>query len=422
MNYCPNCGTRIPPKIKYCPNCGKGLKPRKKNTYFYLIIIFSLLLIGLILGLFYARKLDHPLSTPTIIEENEKSDLTLQTPEPLEAKAFTDDSNAIQNASNSVVLLNCYDKNGELYATGSGFAAIEPGIIITNYHVIEGDTYNIKAQTERGSEFIIKKIAGYDQKQDIAILKADSGIDLALLPLGSTNGLEKGSKVVAIGSPLGLINSVSTGVYSGKVDNEGQDYLQFSAAISAGSSGGALFNDKGEVIGITSASYIDGQNLNLAIPIEKTIALWEKSKDKQPITIEQFYDSFDHIKTYDVDTVLANYNSFGNELINVVGYISSIDYGYSHAFLVQNKSDVLGYVFQAGAEWDYSDGNKQAADQMRNLGLQNIEIKPFDLMRLPNMNDFSPSDQVIVYGYIQVVTIGETTAIIINPKQISKFT
>ena len=254
MNYCPNCGSPLPQKTKYCPNCGKALKSRKKNSYLPLAIILSLLLVGLIIGLFYANKVYQPNSAPLIEETNEKNVLISQTPTPADTKAFTDDSNAIQNASNSVVLLSCFDKDGELYATGSGFAAIEPGIIITNYHVIEGETYNIKAQTERGFEFTIKNIAAYDQKQDIAILKADPGIDLELLTLGNTNELEKGTKVVAIGSPLGLINSVSIGVYSGKVDNEDQDYLQFSAAISAGSSGGALFNDRGEVIGITSAS------------------------------------------------------------------------------------------------------------------------------------------------------------------------
>ena len=189
------------------------------------------------------------------------------------AEDFLNDQEAIAAAAESVVMLTCYDRNGYEIATGSGFCAFEDGIIVTNYHVIE-DTYSILASTESGMYFDVQYIVAADPVKDIAILrtKARTGIDV--LPLASTSSVGKGARVVAIGSPLGLLNTVSEGLYTGTIEDDGE-YILFTAAISSGSSGGALFNTQGEVIGITSASYIEGQNLNLAVPIELVKELWD---------------------------------------------------------------------------------------------------------------------------------------------------
>ena len=130
-----------------------------------------------------------------------------------------------------------------------------------------------------------------DEAKDIAILGTSTPHNLALLQPGNSDNLQKGEKVVAIGSPLGLQNSVSTGVFSGYVDENGINMLQFTASISSGSSGGALFSDAGEVLGITFASYEAGQNLNLAIPIEQAEYLYLNNNSVSRITIEEFYTS-----------------------------------------------------------------------------------------------------------------------------------
>ena len=199
--------------------------------------------------------------------------------------SFSDNPSAIETASQSVVMLSCYDRSGALYASGSGFALIEQGIIVTNYHVIEENVYSIKVNTETGASYDIKSIVAFDKEKDIAILRCKGSPNLTLLNAGDTAGLKKGEKVVAIGSPLGLINTVSTGVFSGYIDNS---ILQFTASISHGSSGGALFDDNGKVLGITFASLEDGQNLNLAIPIEYVLTLWN-NKDKE-ISVADFYE------------------------------------------------------------------------------------------------------------------------------------
>lgn len=204
--------------------------------------------------------------------------------------SFSESTSSIQKASNSVVMLYCYDKNGELSSTGSAFAVFEKGVFVTNFHVIEANTYRIQVQLESGLEFPIASVIAYDSKRDLAILSTDVESDVIILPY-STAPLVKGEKVVAIGSPLGLINSVSTGVYSGAYQEDGLDYLQFTAPISPGSSGGALFNDLGEVIGITSSFFVNAQNINLAIPIECAKDLYSNSLDDNKLSVIEFYNA-----------------------------------------------------------------------------------------------------------------------------------
>ena len=192
------------------------------------------------------------------------------------------------------MMLSCYDKDGEMCATASGFVVFDDSIIVTNYHVIEQDTYRVTAQTEKGDSFDCPTVMAWDADKDIAILKAERHTGLSLLTPGSTENLQKGEKVVAVGSPLGLINSVSTGVFSGFVTDDAGTTLQFTAAISHGSSGGALFNNAGEVIGVTFATLQDGQNINLAVPIEEAQALYQASRTTEYMSIEAFYNTFVH--------------------------------------------------------------------------------------------------------------------------------
>ena len=108
------------------------------------------------------------------------------------------------------------------------------------------------------------------QVLQIAILITETPHNLPLLELGSSKNLLKGEKVVAIGSPDGLINTVSDGVFS-RYDESG--FLQMTATIWHGSSGGALLNDEGLVIGVTTAGLEAG--INFATPIEYAEKLYQ---------------------------------------------------------------------------------------------------------------------------------------------------
>ncbi len=166
------------------------------------------------------------------------------------------------------VYIETFDKDGEILGNGSGFVIHRDGKIATNYHVIDG-AYSAKIYFDNGNIYNVNHILFYDDIRDIALLKI-SETNLPFLKLGDSDDIANGERVVAIGSPMGLENTISEGIISSKrryIKELNQSFIQTSASISWGSSGGALLNAYGEVIGITTLSNIYGQNLNFAIPI-----------------------------------------------------------------------------------------------------------------------------------------------------------
>ena len=306
MKHCPHCNSKLKNADKFCPKCGLPIShsesPELKKERSAKKVRLAPILVGVVVALGIAVALLLFLGR----------------------KPFSDDPKAIAEASQSVVKLNCYDKSGSLYATGSGFACFEDNVIVTNYHVIQDNVYKIEASTEAGEKFSIKSVLVADEKQDIAILATDSPHGLQLLQPGDCKTIQKGEKVVAIGSPLGLLNSVSTGVFSGYVKESSVDVLQFTASISSGSSGGALFNDSGEVLGITFASYDAGQNLNLAIPIERVEQLWEGTPHTNIMSVKDFYET--QTPTVSVDYVLENYRDLIGRDFYMEGWVSIHSY------------------------------------------------------------------------------------------------
>ncbi len=202
------------------------------------------------------------------------------------ATGFSDNPAEINKAAQSVMMLEVYDKNGDLIATGSGFVAFDNRHVVTNYHVAE-DADIIYAYSDSGDPYIIMDVCIADSIKDIAVLQFFSPTDLSPLALNESGEAIRASRVVAIGSPKGFSNTISTGIISALYEENGVSYIQFTAPISNGSSGGALFNDDGQVIGITSLIYDDGngvsQNLNFAVNIEEVIDLynqWDGNKYK----------------------------------------------------------------------------------------------------------------------------------------------
>lgn len=243
---------------------------------------------------------------------------------------FFEDTAKIEAADASVVTIFCYDYKGELAATGSGFVAFDGKTIITNYHVMTS-SYTCKISTNQDISYDVTGIYCYSEEQDIAILQLAKETNLTPLKLGDSNIIKKGETVVAIGSPLGIKNTVSTGVLSGRLMESNMDVLQFTAPISSGSSGGALFDKNGNVIGITYASYIDGQNLNLAIPIELAIDLYqskETTKDVSSICAEKHpYLStllrYKDAPIVSVSDLIQNPQKYDDQYITLYAYVSS---------------------------------------------------------------------------------------------------
>ncbi|MGI5892056.1 MAG: S1C family serine protease [Bacillota bacterium] len=171
-----------------------------------------------------------------------------------------------KKCSPAVFYIKVYDDNKKHISSGSGFFINSGGMAVTNYHVIE-DGYSADVKLADGKTYAVSKVIGYDKKLDIAVLKID-GSNFPYLFQANSDLLSSGQQIFTISSPLTLENSISEGIISSpqrKVDNI--DYIQITAPISQGSSGGALLNNQGLVIGITTGAFEGGQNLNVAIPI-----------------------------------------------------------------------------------------------------------------------------------------------------------
>ena len=199
-------------------------------------------------------------------------------------------------------------------ASGSGFILTADGYILTNFHVIEASN-SITVTMYDGTAYDAQLI-GYDESNDIAVLKIDAE---GLIPvvLGSSSDMNVGDPVVAIGNPLGeLTFSLTQGAISA-IEREvtmsngvSMNLMQTDCAINSGNSGGALFNLYGEVIGITNAKYSSSgyssqasiDNIGFAIPIDSVRSIVES-------LIEKGYISKPYIgvSVTDVSTEAQNY-------------------------------------------------------------------------------------------------------------------
>ena len=169
--------------------------------------------------------------------------------------------------ASSIVLILVHDQNGDVISTGSGIMVGRNGYILTNDHVARGGySYSVRIENDE-QVYQTDELIKYNTLLDLALLR----IQRTLAPIPIYRGpkkLVRGQAVAAIGSPLGLFNSISDGIISGFRTIDGVDMIQFTAPISRGSSGGAVLNMYGEVIGISTAGFDRGQNINLAVGYE----------------------------------------------------------------------------------------------------------------------------------------------------------
>ncbi len=210
--------------------------------------------------------------------------------------AFADDYEGIDQAAKSVLMLLVYSAGEKDYsATGSGFVAFDSQTLITNYHVVEdGDL--VLAESDDGESFFLDQVIAADKEKDLAILRFKAPTHLSPLALFTGERLLRGQPVVAIGSPEGYKNTVSKGDISSFSMEDEVNFIHFTAPISHGSSGGALFNNEGEVIGITSSSLFGStQNMNFAIDIKEAISLYESAKGTEASALSSLREVNDQV-------------------------------------------------------------------------------------------------------------------------------
>lgn len=209
----------------------------------------------------------------------------------------------VQQSTDAIVRI---EATGEAGAAGdnvgTGFILDKSGLVATNLHVVAGKS-EIRVKLHDGTSYQVTHIAGVDPARDLAVLRITPTKPLTALRLGDSDQMSAGDQVTAIGNPLGVFDySVSSGLISqvrsvctqAQADNDRKvvetlvekanrteaeeaelkkvrclqelKLLQISAPISQGSSGGPLFNQFGEVVGVTTAIITEGQNINLAVP------------------------------------------------------------------------------------------------------------------------------------------------------------
>ncbi len=226
----------------------------------------------------------------TIVNEGQRNEVEIKVNEIETGKLLTAaqiyaaNVNATVGITSTSVTTNFFGYPTTSAASGSGFILSSDGYVVTNYHVIE-DATSVKVATYSGESYEAT-IVGYDESNDLAVLKIDAK-GLSTVTVGDSDKMNVGDSVVAIGNPLGeltfSLTSGSVSALSREVtmsNGISMDLIQTDCAINSGNSGGALFNMYGEVIGITNAKYSTSSssgasidNIGFAIPMNNVIDL-----------------------------------------------------------------------------------------------------------------------------------------------------
>lgn len=190
----------------------------------------------------------------------------------------------------AVATVITYDIDRSISNIGTGFFINAQGDLITNFHVLAG-TYQADIRTAAGKSYRVKTVLAENKSADLLKVSVDiPPEEVAWIPMGS-RALEIGERVLVVGSPMGLEQTVSEGIVSSirELPPVGTVF-QISAPISPGSSGSPVVNEKGEVVGIATFQLLQGQNLNFAVAARQAMAM---RKFGAPKSISEW--TFEHL-------------------------------------------------------------------------------------------------------------------------------
>ncbi|NYE57122.1 S1C family serine protease [Carboxydothermus ferrireducens] len=224
--------------------------------------------------------------------------------------------------------------------TGSGVVISPDGRILTCYHVIKGQN-RAEVILANGEKYSVEKLERYDYINDWAIIKINAK-NLKSVSL-TTKLPDVGHQIFTIGNPRGLGWSISSGIVSSS-DREiyGNKYIQITAPVNPGNSGGPLFNMKGELVGIINMKLADSEGLNFAIPCKTILDNLEKAMFKDA----PLYDVFNDTSYKEQINSLVDFLNNGNhENFNPL-VIGSTNYGrvlYQNGIYVDNETGLIMY-------------------------------------------------------------------------------
>ena len=284
-----------------------------------------------------------------------------------------------RKANGSVVSIVMSDKDGHPIAQGSGFLVSKDGRVVTNYHVIKNGTSAL-VKLPNGSFFVVDGVLASDKNHDVAIIKAQ-GNDFRTLTLGDSDRLQVGEEVVAIGNPLSLESTVSNGIVSGFRSDDARRLLQITAPISHGSSGGPLFNMFGQVVGITSAALVGGENLNFAIPINDVKSLLVTSTSKGPLAFPNEPE-----ETIAAHERPAQPDDVGPSLAETEQWMNKFTIAYAR---LKGSATVLSFDHCEVAEHDFIGENLENLNEIKGVSYTLSDIDPTQISAKTNSVHFA---------------------------------
>ena len=197
----------------------------------------------------------------------------------------------------SLATVEVHAESEYVSSLGSGFFLDNQGTVVTNFHVIE-DCSLATITDSNGNVYEVMSVLGWDKELDLAILATSKNKSCAVK---TSSKVVTGETIYVLGSSLGLTGTFSEGIVSTAERVIGDVvYIQISAPISHGNSGGPVVNAQGEVIGIACAGFTDGQNLNLAVPVVSV----ENVSTNNPVSMQEFFDVTSPYARYDDRTVV----------------------------------------------------------------------------------------------------------------------
>ena len=258
--------------------------------------------------------------------------LLTQTQEELNAEKI------YESVDNSIVVIIAYDSKGNMFQ-GSGVVLDKNGHIATNHHVCkDADRIEIKHYSKEVKDVTIIK---YDELKDILILKSPD-VNFTPITHGNSNNLKAGQRIYAIGSPEGYENSISEGIISGfRNDMNKTRLIQMTCPITDGSSGGAVVNSKGELIGLSVSGQHEG-SLYFAIPVNDVLAMLSGSTN--------LTENTDASRYYEIGTIAKENKNYTEAEV------------YFTKYLEKFSNDVSAYYSRGYARFKLKEYKKAISD------------------------------------------------------------
>ena len=283
----------------------------------------------------------------------------------------------VKKIAPSTVIILTYDKDGEIIGQGSGFFISSDGNIITNRHVL-ADAHRAEVKTADGKVYPITRIVA--ENKDADIVRASVGVTPPVSTLSLSSSIpEVGGRIAVIGNPLGLEQTVSDGIVSAvrEIPEFGKIY-QITAPISPGSSGSPVVNMKGEVIGVATFQFVEGQNLNFAIPSEhisrlkaekgKSLEEWAMENVEEWLTTAEglYFSGLIFLWTDDYEEALPY---FQNAVEKDPNYADAWFYiGYCNGELGRHTEEIEAYKQAIRIKPDYAEAHYNLGAAYVSLG------------------------------------------------------